>query len=468
MRKRISRREFMGTGAAALAAGALISGCRRFGAAQIAIPEFLDAAPDGPELKAGLVGCGGRGTGAALNFLDAGPNLKITALADVFTDRLEKCRQKLMDKKNVEVPAENCFIGFDAYQKLIDSGVDIVLLATPPHFRPEHFAAAVEARKHVFMEKPVAVDPVGVRSIIAGARRAEQIGLTVATGTQRRHQRDYVITHAHIAAGAIGDIVAANCYWNQGQLWYRKPQKGWSEMEAMIRDWVNWCWLSGDHIVEQHVHNLDVINWFTGSHPVKAVGVGARHRRVTGDQYDFFSIDYEFESGMHLHSMCRQIDGCANKISEFIAGTKGSSNCRNAIYAPDGSITWEYNYVTDPETDPVQAEELQKNRVLKISPYVQEHIDMVTAIRTNQPYVEAEQTAISTMTAIMGRVAAYTGKEVTWEEMMNADLRLGPKSYYMGNVKVSRDVPVPGTSKKKRNSDEPKPNSLLKKVSKNF
>jgi len=444
-KKSLNRREFIGKAAAigtlgAIGLGTLVSSCGRKKSAKLNLPPLLDRAPEGKVLKAGLVGCGGRGTGAAFNFLEAGPDLKITALADVFKDRLESCREKLKEKKNVEIPDENCFIGFDAYQKLIDSGVDIVMLATPPHFRPEHFAACVNAKKHVFMEKPVAVDPVGARSIMSTAKKAESIGLCVITGTQRRHQRDYVETYKHIMDGAIGEIVAAYCYWNQGQLWYRTRKKGWSDMEYMIRDWVNWCWLSGDHIVEQHVHNIDVIYWFTGMHPVSAVGFGARHRRVTGDQYDFFSVDFVYENGMHLHSMCRQINGCANNVSEFIVGTKGSSNCKNKILKPDGSVAWKYSYPVD--------ESGKSTGKVKISPYVQEHIHLVTAIRTNKPVNQAENTAISTLTAIMGRISAYTGKKVTWEEMMNSNLRLGPKEYRMGKVNIKPIIPVPGVEKK--------------------
>ena len=181
----------------------------------------------------------------------------------------------------------------------------------------------MEARKHVFMEKPVAVDPVGARSIMATAKKADTIGLCVVTGTQRRHQRDYLETYKHIYNGAIGDIVSAECYWNQGKLWHRDWDPAWTEMEFMIRDWVNWAWLSGDHIVEQHVHNIDVINWFPGKFPVKAVGFGSRQRRITGDQYDNFSVDFEYENGMHVHSMCRQINDCANNVSERVHGTKG-------------------------------------------------------------------------------------------------------------------------------------------------
>jgi predicted dehydrogenase len=422
----------------AVAGAALMSCSKPKPSASLNLPLAGDLAPDGPELKAGVIGCGGRGTGAALNFIEAGPNLRIAALGDVFRDRVESCREKLKQDKNVEVPEDNCFVGFDAFQKVIDSGVDVVILATPPHFRPEHFAAAIDAKKHVFMEKPVAVDPVGVRAVIATSKRAEALGLCVATGTQRRHQRDYVETYKQIVDGAIGEIVAANCYWNQNQLWYRNREKGWSDMEYMIRDWVNWCWLSGDHIVEQHVHNIDVINWFAGSHPVKAVGVGSRLRRPTGDQFDFFSVDFVFANSMHVHSMCRQINGCASQVAEHVVGTKGYSNCQNTIYNLDGTIKWKYAYPLDESGKPTDK--------IKISPYIQEHIDMVTAIRANKPFVEAENTAISTMTAIMGRVSAYTGKEVTWEEVMSSELRLGPKEYAMSAVDIKAEIPVAGVS----------------------
>ena len=436
MTKPLNRREFIGIGSA-VAAGILV-GCTSRSERKLELPPWRDQAPDGAVLKAGLIGCGGRGTGAAINFLNAGPNLSVTALGDVFKDRLDECRQKLIDEKNNEVAPENCFIGFDAFEKVIDSDADVIILATPPHFRPEHFAAAVNARKHVFMEKPVAVDPVGARSIIASSKKAEALGLCIGTGTQRRHQRDYVETFKQVYEGAIGPIVAANCYWNQSQLWYIKPQAGWSEMELMIRDWVNWTWLSGDHIVEQHVHNIDVINWFTQSHPVKAVAFGARHRRVTGDQYDMFSVDFEYANGMHVHSMCRQINECANNVSEYIRGTEGYTNARNVVYDPDGTAKWEYAYPTD--------EQGKSTGQVNISPYDQEHIDLVTAIRTNQPYVEAEATAVSTLAAIMGRISAYTGKEVIWDEVMNSDLRLGPAEYSMGKVNLPAEIPVPGSA----------------------
>jgi myo-inositol 2-dehydrogenase/D-chiro-inositol 1-dehydrogenase len=441
MSKEVNRRDFIGlAGLAATGLAVGISACSKSGNGRtFELKPFLDQAPDGDELKAGLIGCGGRGTGAAVDFLSAGPNLKIHSLGDVFQDRIDDCNKKIKDKKGVEVPAENCFTGFDAFEKVIDSGVDIIILATPPHFRPEHFAAAVEARKHVFMEKPVAVDPAGARSVMASSKKAEALGLCVGTGTQRHHQRDYITAYKKIYEGAIGDIVSANCYWNQDQLWYKEPRRGWTEMEYMIRDWVNWTWLSGDHIVEQHVHNIDVINWFTGLFPVEAVAFGSRQRRVTGDQYDNFSVDFEYENGMHVHSMCRQINGCENNVSEFVMGTAGSSNCQNKIWDEKGNVVWEYEYPKNEDGTP--------GDYVKVSPYVQEHIDLVTAIRTNNPYVEAEVTAKSTMAAIMGRISAYTCKKVTMEEMMNSDMKLGPKEYKLGDVDIVKSVAVPGSEK---------------------
>lgn len=440
MSKGFSRRDFLEM-STAVAAGAFLVGCSSGPKRDVYVPPLLDQAPDGPELKAGLVGCGGRGTGAAINFLDAGPNLSVVALADVFEDRLQGTVERLRESKGVEIPQENQYVGFEGFKNVIDSDIDVVILATPPHFRPEHFEYAVNAKKHVFMEKPVAVDPVGARSIMATSRKAENMGLSVGTGTQRRHKRDYINTLQQVADGAIGEIVGGNVYWNQGQLWYRTRQSGWSDMEYMIRDWVNWAWLSGDHIVEQHVHNIDVFQWFSGMQPVSAVGFGGRHRRVTGDQYDFFSIDFVYENGMHMHSMCRQINGCANSVSEYIRGTKGYIQMDNSgtqmIYDNDGNLKWEYSY-------PEEGDEDSQWKVT--NPYVQEHIDMVTNIRNNTPVVEAEDTAIATMSAIMGRISAYTGKEVTWDEVMNSDLRLGPTEYSMGPVDIERVIPVPGTA----------------------
>ena len=436
----ISRRNFLGKAATVGVAGVMvptiITSCSRETKKVVAVPTMLDQAPDGPVLKAGVIGCGGRGTGAAINFLSAGPNLQIVALGDTFQDRIDACREAIKKEKGQDVPVENCFVGFDAYQKVLDAGVDLVILATPPFFRPDHLAAAVQAKKHIFSEKPVCVDPVGARSVMATALKAKGMDLSIVTGTQRRHQRDYVASWQQIAEGAIGEITGGNAYWNGGKLWHRDPNPSWSEMEYMIRNWVNWAWLSGDHIVEQHVHNLDVINWFTGTHPVKAVAFGSRIRRVTGDQYDNFSVDYTFENGIHVHSMCRQINGCVNNVSERIQGSKGSTNCHNSILDLAGNEIWKYQYPLDKDGKPTES--------VSVDPYVQEHIDLVTSIRTAKPFNELENTAISTLTAIMGRISAYTGKETSYEEMMNSDLKLGPKVFVFGPVDIPKEVPLPG------------------------
>ena len=440
----ISRRNFLEKTAILGAAGVIgvsaLNSCKtKKSHEELGLPPLLDKAPDGKRLKAGLVGCGNRGTGAALNFMDAGNDLEIVALADVFEDKVQSCFKKLKQYK-IEVPSENMFFGLNAYKQLIELDLDIVILATPPKFRPEHLKACVEANKHVFMEKPACVDPVGARSIIATSKKAEALGLTIITGTQRRHQRDYIETYKQIANGAIGEITSARAYWLQSHVWFRSREEGWSDMEYMIRNWNNFCWLCGDHILDTHVHNIDVINWFIGTHPKNAIGFGGRARRLTGDQYDFFSIDYNYGGGVFSHSMSRQVDNCANNMGEFIMGTKGFTNCKNTIYNPDGTIKWSYDYPKDKNGKAT-------NRV-KISPYVQEHIHLVTAIRTNTPVQEAEQTAISTLSAIMGRTAAYTGKKVTWEEMMTSNEILGPKEIVMGDCEETFEVPVPGTQHK--------------------
>lgn len=440
----LSRRNFLGKSALIGAAGVIgmnaLSSCsKEKKKVDYEFPPLLDQAPDGKKLRAGLVGCGNRGTGAALNFLAAGHDLHLVALADVFEDKVWDCRNKLK-KQRVDVPEKNCFWGFDAYKQLLDVDLDVVILATPPHFRPMHFDAAVKAKKNVFLEKPVCVDPVGARQIMATAKKAESLGLTVITGTQRRHQRDYLETYKQVAGGAIGEITAAKAFWMQSHVWFRTREEGWSDMEYMLRNWNNFSWLCGDHILDTHVHNIDIVNWFVGRHPQEAVGFGGRHHRLTGDQYDFFSIDFDFGKGVSSHSFSRQMDGCANKLGEVVMGTEGYTNCKNTIYNLDGSVKWTYEYPKNKDG--------RSTGVVKVSPYIQEHIHLVTAIRTNKPVVEAERTAISTLTAIMGRTAAYTGKKVTWDDMMNSTQKLGPGKYEMGPVDMEFPVPVPGTQHK--------------------
>lgn len=443
-KSKFSRRNFLEKSALIGAAGVIgmkaLSSCSsKKTVVDYDFPPLLDKAPDGKKLKAGLIGAGNRGTGAALNFLAAGNDLELVALADVFEDKVWDCRNKLK-KQRIEVPENNCFWGFDAYKSLLELDLDVVILATPPHFRPAHFDACVQAKKHVFMEKPVCVDPVGARQVIATARKAENLGLSVITGTQRRHQRDYVETYRQIASGAIGELTAAKAWWMQTHVWFRTREEDWSDMEYMLRNWNNFCWLCGDHILDTHVHNIDIINWFMGKHPVEAVGFGGRHRRLTGDQYDFFSIDFDFGNGIFSHSMSRQIDDCANSLGERIIGTEGYTNCKNTIYNLDGTVKWRYDYPKNRDG--------KSTEVVKVSPYVQEHIHLVTSIRTNSPVVEAERTAVSTLTAIMGRTAAYTGQKVTWEQMMNSTDKLGPDKYEFGPVDMEFPVPIPGSQHK--------------------
>jgi myo-inositol 2-dehydrogenase / D-chiro-inositol 1-dehydrogenase len=439
--KALSRRKFLGDAAAisalgALGVGAVVTSCGR--KSTWTAPVFPDQAPDGPVIRAGLVGCGGRGTGAAMNFLNSGPNLELVAIGDVFQHRVDNCRKELNEKQGLVLSDENCHVGFDAYRKVIDSNVDYIILCEPPYFRTRSFEYAVQARKNIFAEKPVGVDPEGIRAFMAAGKMAEAAGLYIAAGTQRRHQKDYVKTFEMVKNGAIGDLVSANCYWNQSKLWHVNRQPGWSDMEAMLRDWVNWRWLSGDHIVEQHVHNIDVVNWFFEKHPVKAVGFGSRHRRPTGDQYDNFSVDFVFDDNRHMHSMCRQIDGCVNNVSEIIFGSKGYTNAQNKIWDYNGNLIWEYQYPLGDDGQPRNS--------IAISPYDQTHINLVTAIRTGNYLNEAQSVAEACMTAMMGRESAYTGREVTWEEMMNMSLSLGPANLEMGTVNIAAIPPTPGTA----------------------
>ena len=396
-----------------------------------------EKAKDGKPLKAGLIGCGGRGGGAAQNFLNAAPNVSVVALGDVFSDRLQGCREALKNKFNQDIPDNMCFTGFDNHEKVIAAGVDVVIIATPPAFRPLQFKAAVEAGKHVFMEKPLAVDPVGVKSIMASAKQAIGQNLCVVTGTQRHHQREYIEGYKQVQSGLIGEIVSGNVYWNQNMLWYKTKEKNWTDMEWMIRDWVNWTWLSGDHIVEQHIHNLDVFNWFSGLKPVRCKGFGARHRRLTGDQYDMFSVDYTYEGGIHVHSMCRQIDGCSGPVAERIQGTKGVWTNNGVITDLKGNELWKYDWEK-------QKEEFQQN-----DSFTLEHVNLVNHIRDNKPICQAEETAISTMTAIMGRISAYTGQDVTWDQVMAMDMNLVPEKPEIKNMDMSQYViPVPGAARK--------------------
>lgn len=420
-----NRREFIKSGS--ITAAAALAG---FSVLRNAYGQNTDT------IRVGLVGCGGRGTGAAEDCLTSAPNVKLVALADVFEDQAEKCLKTLKDPDRekgplagVEVEKDHIFSGFDAYQKLLETDIDLVLLTTPPAFRPEHFAAAVAAGKNVFAEKPMGVDPVGMRKFMKAGKLSVQKGLAFVAGTQRRHDPAYVELIRRVHDGQIGEILAARCFWCQHYLWKKDRQPGWSDMEWQIRNWNYFVWISGDHIVEQHLHNLDVINWAMGTHPVKALGVGGRQVRtdpVYGNVYDHFAVDFEYENGAHLVSMCRQQENTDIRIGEFLVGTRGTTESHGdrAIIRADRS--WKY-------------------RGEKVNPYVKEHTDLINSIRNGNPINEAQNVAESTMTAIMGRQSAYTGKEVTWEEMMASELDLSPARYEFGPLPV-RPVAKPGQS----------------------
>ena len=336
------------------------------------------------------------------------------------------------DKLNVT--PERCFIGFDAFKKVIACDVNLIILATPPHFRPEHLAATIEAGKHVFMEKPVAVDPVGVRSVIATSELAKQKGLAIVAGTQRRHQAHYLELMKRIHNGDIGEIVGGQCYWNQdGMMSFGPPrQPDWSEMELQCRHWYYYTWICGDHIVEQHLHNLDVINWAIGAHPVQCLGMGGREVRTSpehGNIFDHFAVEYEYPNGVRVLSMCRHADGTSSRVSERIVGTKGSTYTdQPGVGIIEGANAYKYDGPTQ-------------------NPYVQEHTDLIAGIRQSKPLNEGQRVAESTLTAIMGRMSAYTGRELSWDWVMNTSkLDLTPPKYEFGDLPV-QPIAVPGKTK---------------------
>ncbi|MCH2132467.1 MAG: Gfo/Idh/MocA family oxidoreductase [Phycisphaerales bacterium] len=380
-------------------------------------------------ITVGLVGCGGRGTGAAFNAMEASPEARIVALADVFPDRLQGARNNLQKREQCTVTNDDCYVGFDAYQKLMArDDVDVVILATPPHFRPMHFAHAIGQGKHVFMEKPVAVDPAGVRIVMAASDEADSKNLSVAAGTQRRHEKCYLDVMERIRNGEIGEPVAARCYWNMGGLWNRGRQDNWSDMEWQMRNWLYFTWLSGDHIVEQHVHNLDATNWALGAHPIRCTGMGGRQARIDpsyGHIYDHFAIDYEYPNGVHALSMCRQGDGCSSRVEEAIQGTKGRAVTSSGRARLEGGPSWTFE---------------GKNP----NPYVVEHQDLHNSLRGQGNRLnEGHQIAESTLTAIMGRMAAYSGKDITWEDALNADLDMTPPQYAFVEIDIP-EIPRPG------------------------
>ena len=413
-----SRRNFLKTTAAAMVGGV----ATRWGA----VPAVHAAGSD--EIRIGLIACGDRGTGAADNALESSPNVKLVAMGDVFKDHLDRSLKFLtkFGPEKVDVPEERQFVGLDAYEKVLASDVNYVILATPPGFRPLHLKAAVAASKNIFTEKPVAVDGPGIRTVLEAYEEASRKGLAIGAGTQRRHQTGYLETMKRIHDGAIGNVVEARVYWNQGNIWVHPREEGWSDLEWQLRNWYYFSWLCGDHIVEQHVHNLDVANWAIGSHPVSAVGLGGRQVRTApeyGNIYDHFAIDYEYADGVHVASYCRQMPNCEKNVSEALIGTKGF--CQANKYSITGKKAWELGGKDN-------------------KPYVQEHTDLIASIRSGKPYNELKDVAESTLTAIMGRMAAYTGQNVTWEQALNSQEGLMPSKLDWDSPLAVAPVPMPG------------------------
>ena len=401
-----NRRTFLKDSSLIAAGGALASG--------LAATQASAFVQGSETIRIGLVGCGGRGTGAATQAMNTEGPTKLVAMADAFDDRLQSSKKSIAKQhgEKVSVPKDRQFVGFEAYKNVLAlDDVDIVILATPPGFRPLHYEAAVNAGKHVFMEKPVAVDAAGVRKVLAAAKVAKQKNLATAVGLQRRHERRYMATMERLHEGAIGDIVFARAYWNGGGVWVRPRKEGQTEMEYQMRNWYYFNWLCGDHITEQHIHNLDVMNWLMQGPPVKAQGMGGRQVRTGidhGEIYDHHSVEFTYANGTKMLSQCRHIRNCWNSVSEHAHGTKGSCNIGGAkIYGADGEETWSFGKGGG-------------------GGHQQEHHDLFADIRAGKRPMEAEYGALSSMTSILGRMATYSGKEIKMEDALASKRVISP------------------------------------------
>lgn len=370
-------------------------------------------------MNAVILGIGGRGGGAGQNFLQAckevGVEGRILAVADIFPGQARRGREAF------GVPEERCFAGFDAYIKALEvPDVNYAILAAPPGFRPPHFKACIEHGKHVFMEKPVAVDGPGSRIMYAAAAESKKKNLKVAAGTQRRHQPSYIETIKRIQGGEIGDVITLRAYWvNGGPIWHR-GERGNSALEKQIYNWYHYIWLSGDHICEQHVHNIDVCNWIMNNqHPVRCWGMGARQQlgNASGEIWDNFAAEFEYANGVRMYSYCGQIKRQWSSVSEAVHGTKGWANPGGSVH-PKGGQMWRHRGEKP------------------VDPYVQEHVDLINAILNDGDLNEAEQVTDSTLTAIMGREAAYSGKGVEWDEVLNSKFMYGPEQLYTDASKM--------------------------------
>ena len=410
--KELNRREFVKTAGAA--AGSLILA-----------PSMLSAkAHIGGDdaIRVGLVGCGGRGTGAAVQALLSGQNVRLVAMADAFRDQVDSSYQQIQEEmENNELPAdrlsvpeEHKFSGFEGYQKVIPL-CDVVILATPPGFRPIHFEAAVKAGKHIFMEKPVAVDAPGIRRVLKAAEEAKAKKLNVVVGLQRHYEKVYLRWMEMLHAGAIGDIVTAHVYWNSSGVWVRPRQEGQTEMEYQMRNWYYFNWLCGDHINEQHIHNLDVGNWAKQAYPVRAHGMGGRQVRTGkefGEIFDHHFVEYEYADGSRMFSQCRHIVGTNYRVTESFQGTNGSAPAPGVIQTRSGYKLLNHDAKND------------------LNPYQVEHNVLFDAVAKGEyKFADAENAAKSTLTALIGRMATYSGQIIEWDAALNSNLDLMPKRF---------------------------------------
>ena len=432
-----SRRDFV-KGTSLLAGGILA-------APLLSNANFFSGSDD--TIKIAVIGCGGRGTGAAMQALSSKQNVKIVAMADAFKDNLDSCHTSLTEEinnsigelaKRLDVPEERRFTGFDGYQKAI-ALADVVILATPPGFRPIHFAEAIKQGKHVFMEKPVATDPAGIQSVLATAAIAKQKKLNVVVGLQRHYQNSY--RELYKRKDLIGDITSAQAWWDNDGVWVRPRKYNQTEMEYQMRNWYYFNWLCGDHITEQHIHNLDVINWFKGGHPVKAQGFGGRQVRKGkehGEIFDHHFVEFEYADGSILNSQCRHIPGTMSKVDELLIGTKGKIFC-GAAHIKDHSGKLIYQYDTKLENNPYQTE----------------HDELFAAIAKGEyKYADAENGANSTMTSILGRMATYSGQVIEWDKAIQSGIDIQPKKYdwnaeppVLPNEDGQYPIAIPGLTK---------------------
>ena len=399
------------------------------------------------EIKVALIGCGGRGTGAASQALEADPDVRLVAVADVFEDRITEClkslNEKYPDSERININQETSFLGFEGYKNAIDLA-DVVILTTPPAFRPLHFEYAINNNKHVFMEKPVATDIDGIKRIIKTGKLAQSKKLNVVVGLQRHYQRNYRAIKKMIDRGRIGDIISGQVYWNSGGVWVKPREKDQTELEYQMRNWYYFNWLCGDHIVEQHIHNIDVANWFIGANPISAQGMGGREVRKGidhGQIYDHHFVEYTYPDGQIIASQCRHQKGCMNRVEEVFQGTKGSVTINSANFALMKNKRKKTIYDHQGEDD--------------INPYQQEHNDLFKAIRLGQYKInDTKQGADATLSAIIGRMATYSGQVITWDEAIKMDQNLVPDLYsFDDEAPVQPDengmypIPIPGVTK---------------------